>query len=138
MKSWLLLIFRLTRYSKVKGVSGVQNKQYPFKSPQYPTGCYSEDRGGCLAVFLCIIYFFLKLCWLCASNGKDDFIKNWGRCLAGIFVVVFVIGFFQPIFSHVPEVIFCVLFSSITVLWRLNADGVKEAHQCSLDDSSFN
>ena len=91
-----------------------------------------------LAVFLCIIYSFLKLCWLCASNGKDDFIKNWGRCLAGIFVVIFVIGFFQPIFSHVPEVIFCVLFSSITVLWRLNADGVQEAHQCSLDDSSFN
>ena len=55
--------------------------------------------------------------------------------LAGVFVVVFVIGFFQPIFSHVPEVIFCVLFSIITVLWRLNADGVQEAHQCSLDDS---
>jgi len=75
-----------------------------------------------LAFFVYIIFTFFKLCWSCASNGKDDFIKSGARCFAGVFIVLFATGLFHPIFSHVPEVLFCIVFSGITVLWRLNHD----------------
>jgi O-antigen ligase len=78
-----------------------------------------------LAFFLYILFVFLKMCWDIIKYGKDDFIKNWGRCFLAIFVLFFVIGFLQPVFSHVPENILCVIFSSVTVLWRFNNDLIK-------------
>jgi len=86
-----------------------------------------------LAFFLGILFVFFRMCWLFAICGKDDFIKNWGRCLAGAFVVILTIGLFQPIFSHVPEVLLCIIFSGITVLWRLNNNVAQNTHQHSLD-----
>ena len=73
-----------------------------------------------LAFFFYIIFNFFKMCWVCIKQGKDVFIKNWGRCIASACVAFLVIGFFQPIFSHMPEVILCTIFSMITVLWRIN------------------
>lgn len=75
-----------------------------------------------LVFFFYIIFIFFRMCWRCITHGKDDFIKNWGRCIASCFIAFFVIGLFQPVFSHMPEVILCIIFSMITVLWRLNND----------------
>jgi O-antigen ligase len=79
-----------------------------------------------LALFLYIMFVFFKMCWLCIRNGKDDFIKTWGRCMASAFVLFFVIGFFQPVFSHVPEVILWTMFAMITVLHHLNYELVAD------------
>ena len=73
-----------------------------------------------LAFFLYIIFSFFKMCLVCIKQGKDVFIKKWGRCMASACVAFLVIGFFQPIFSHMLEVILCTIFSLITVLWRIN------------------
>jgi hypothetical protein len=73
-----------------------------------------------LALFVYILFMSFKMCWNCIRNGKDDFIKRWGRCVASVFVVVIVIGNFEPFFSHVPEVVFYTSFAMMTILWRLN------------------
>ncbi len=73
-----------------------------------------------LLFFFYIMFVFFKMCWDIIKHGKDNCIKNWGRCLAAAFIAVFVIGLFQPIFSHMPEVVFCTIFSMTTVVWRLN------------------
>lgn len=73
-----------------------------------------------LLLFFYIIFVFFKMCWDIIKYGKDDFIKNWGYCLAAAFIAVSVIGLFQPIFSHMPEVVICTIFSMTTVVWRLN------------------
>jgi len=73
-----------------------------------------------LAFFFYIIFIFLKICRNIIRHGKDNFMKNWGRCLAACFIAVFTIGLFHPVFSHMPEVVFCTIFSMTTIIWRLN------------------
>jgi len=75
-----------------------------------------------LALFLYILFISFKMCWRCIRHGKDDFIKNWGSCVTGMFVVVIVIGIFEPFFSHVSEVVFYTIFAMITILWRINQE----------------
>jgi hypothetical protein len=74
------------------------------------------------ALFLYILFASFKMCWKCIRHGKDDFIKNWGRCIASVFVVVVVIGIFEPFFSHVPEVVFYTTFGMMTILWELDPE----------------
>lgn len=76
-------------------------------------------------LFLYIIFAFFKICWCCIKNGSDDFIKNWGRCIITSFFSFLFIGFFHPVFSHMPEVILCTIFAMMTILLRLNREGVK-------------
>lgn len=73
-----------------------------------------------LLLFLHTIYLFLKICRDYIKHGNDDFIKNWGRCIASCFVAFLVIGIGEPILNHIPEVVLCTLFSMVTILWRLN------------------
>ena len=71
-----------------------------------------------LALFVYILFISFKMCWNCIRHRKDDFIKNWGMCVASVFVVVIVIGIFEPFFSHVPEVVFYTMFAVITIIWK--------------------
>jgi len=75
-----------------------------------------------LAISIYIIFAFFKMCWDILKYGKDNFIKNCGRCLAAAFISFIVIGFFHPVFSHMPEVVFCTIFSMTTIVWNLNKD----------------
>ncbi len=75
-----------------------------------------------LVLFFYIIFVFFKMCWDIIKYGENNFLKNWGRCLAAAFIAVSVIGLFQPIFSHMPEVVICTMFSMVTIVWRLNAE----------------
>ncbi len=75
-----------------------------------------------IVLFFYIIFSYFKMAWSIVKHGKDDFAKNWGRCLAGAFFTFLVIGFFHPVFSHKPETILCVMFSMLTIVGRL--DGV--------------
>jgi len=75
-----------------------------------------------LALFLYIIFTFLRMCWKSTKYGKDDFIKNWGLCVTSAFIAFFVIGIFEPVFSHVHEVVLFTIFAMITILWRLNKE----------------
>ena len=79
-----------------------------------------------LVFFFYIIFVFLKMCWNIVRHGKDNFMKNWGQCLAACFVAVFTIGLFHPVFSHMPEVVFCTIFSMTTIIWRLNNEHLSK------------
>lgn len=78
-----------------------------------------------LVLFFYIIFVYCKMGWEIIKYGKGDFLKNWGRCLASAFIAVFIIGLFQPIFSHVPEVVICTIFSMTTIVWRLNNEPIS-------------
>jgi O-antigen ligase len=71
-----------------------------------------------LALFVYILFICFKICWKCIRHGKDDFIKRWGRCIASVFVVIVVIGNFEPFFSHVPEVVFYTILAITTIIWK--------------------
>jgi len=77
-----------------------------------------------LVFFSVVAFVFLKMCWNVIRDGKDIFLKNWGRCLAASFVAVFTIALFEPVFSHMPEVVLCTIFSMITIVYRLNAESI--------------
>jgi O-antigen ligase len=73
-----------------------------------------------------IVFVFFKMTWDVIKFGNKNVLKNWGRCLTAAFVAVLVVGQFQPIFSHMPEVVLCIIFSMVTVVWRLNDNVVKD------------
>ena len=75
-----------------------------------------------LALFLYIICVFGKMCVKSINDGKDYFIKSWGRCILSSFVGFFIIGIFEPSFSHLQETVFFTLFSMITIVWRLDEE----------------
>jgi O-antigen ligase len=72
-----------------------------------------------LALFLYILFVPFWISWSCIRQGKDDFMNHWGRCVISAFVAILVIGFFEPFFSHVPEVVFYTLLAMITIVWKL-------------------
>lgn len=72
------------------------------------------------ALFLCVIFVFFKMCWDIITNRKDNFVINWGRCLASGFFSFLIIGFFHPVFSHMPETVLCTMFSMLTIVYRFN------------------
>ena len=111
--------------------NGINLKEYNKRVPKkYRQGSIHNDphsmpfsiavRTGLIgfALFLYILFISFKMCWECIRHGKDDFIKNWGMCVASVFVVVIVIGIFEPFFSHVPEVVFYTTFAMITIIWK--------------------
>ena len=86
-----------------------------------------------LAFFLFIGFVFFKMNWNIVKYGKDEILRRWGLCLSAALIGVSIIGLFQPIFSHMPEVVFCIIFSMTTIIWRLNDPTAKDIHQRSLD-----
>ncbi len=86
-----------------------------------------------LAFFLFIGFVFFKMNWNIVKYGKDEILRRWGLCLVAALIGVSFIGLFQPIFSHMPEVVFCIIFSMTTIIWRLNDPTAKDIHQRALD-----
>jgi O-antigen ligase len=72
-----------------------------------------------LALFLYILFVPFRISWSRIRQGKDDFMNHWGKCVISAFVAVLVIGFFEPFFSHVPEVVFYTLLAMMTIVWKL-------------------
>jgi len=77
-------------------------------------------------LFFYVIFVFFKMCWDIIKYGNDDFIKNWGRCLAAAFFSFLFIGFFHPVFSHKPETILCAMFSMLTIVRRLDNERISK------------
>jgi O-antigen ligase len=77
-----------------------------------------------LAIFFYLIFIIGKMCMKSIKEGKDAFIKSWGNCLGSAFIGFFIIGIFEPTFSHMQETVFFTILSMITILWRLNEESV--------------
>ncbi|MFO7554349.1 MAG: O-antigen ligase family protein [Desulfobacterales bacterium] len=93
---------------------------------KYPHSIYTEiaSRVGIvgLIMFCCIIFVFFRMCWNTFRNGKETYIKEWGLCMLSAFTMFLFIGFFEPIFVHVTEVVLFLILSLGTIVWKLNAD----------------
>lgn len=70
-----------------------------------------------LGLFLWILFVPFRMAWQCMQDG-DPFIRRWGICLMAAFVAILTIGFFEPFFSHVPEVVFFLLMAMLTAVWH--------------------
>jgi len=75
-------------------------------------------------LFLYVLFVFGKMCVKSIKEGKDYFIKSWGRCVASAFVGFFILGIFEPSFSHLQETVFFTILSMTTILWRLNQESI--------------
>ena len=85
-----------------------------------------------LVLFLYVLFVFGKMCVKSIKEGKDYFIKSWGRCIVSAFVGFFIIGIFEPSFSHLQDTVFFTILSMTTILWRLNQESTcyPEASHC--------
>ncbi|MCD6486465.1 MAG: O-antigen ligase family protein [Syntrophobacterales bacterium] len=75
-----------------------------------------------LVLFLYILFVFCRMCWRVTKYGKDNFIRGWGLCVFSLMVMFFVSGFFETHCGHMTEVIFCIIFAMVTILWRLDTE----------------
>ncbi|MCK4823536.1 O-antigen ligase family protein, partial [bacterium] len=73
-----------------------------------------------LALFITILFVFVRMCWRCIRHGEDDFVKKWGLCIGSAFLAFLVIGMFEQIFHHITEVVLYTILSMGTILWRIN------------------
>ena len=72
--------------------------------------------------FLGVIFSFFRMLWQLRRNGASDDITSWANALFASGLTFFIIGFFEPVFSHYPESILCVIFAMGTILWRIHKE----------------
>jgi O-antigen ligase len=75
-----------------------------------------------IILFLGVMGSFFGMLWRLRQNGANDAIASWATAVFAAGVPFFIIGFFDPVFSHYPESILCVVFAMGTVLWRIHED----------------
>lgn len=75
-----------------------------------------------LALYLYIIFAFIRTGWKTIRHGRDDFIKSWGICLMAAFIAVFIQGMFENTHSGPPAIVLYAIFAMMTILWRLNME----------------
>jgi O-antigen ligase len=91
-----------------------------------------------LVLFLSILSVFAGMCWRCARNGADDFVRKWGLCIGSALLAFLVIGMFEQMFHHVAEMLLYTILAMGTIVWRIrmdtvwtiNTDPQKESHRC--------
>lgn len=77
--------------------------------------------------FLGIIFSFFRMLWQLRRNGASNDITSWANALFASGLTFFIIGFFEPVFSHYPESVLCVIFAMGTILWRIHENNTAVA-----------
>lgn len=75
-----------------------------------------------IILFFGIMFSFFGMLWLLKRSSGNDSIASWATTIFAAGLSFFVIGFFEPVFSHYPESVLCVIFAMGTILWRINED----------------
>lgn len=75
-----------------------------------------------IILFLGVMLSFFRMLWQFRKNGASDNTVSWVNAVMAAGVSFFIIGFFEPVFSHYPESVLCVIFAMGTILWRINED----------------
>lgn len=71
--------------------------------------------GFTLYVFF--VFSLFRMLWE-VGLSKDVFLRVWSLGLASSLVAYFIIGFFEPVFSHVHEFYFALMVSFTAILWK--------------------
>lgn len=75
-----------------------------------------------IILFLGIIFSFFRMLWQLRKNNESDNTVSLVNAVIAAGLSFFIIGFFEPVFSHYPESVLCVIFAMGTILWRINRD----------------
>lgn len=75
-----------------------------------------------IVLFFGVIFSFFRMLWQLKRHGENESIAPWATAVLASGIPFFIIGFFDPVFSHYPESIQCVIFAMGTILWRINED----------------
>lgn len=110
-----------------------------FNAPMDPHNIFISNaiRLGLvgLALYLFILFTFLRVSWKLAASGKDDYVRSWALFMAAAFCAYVVKGQFDESLSHVPAIIFYTTLALQTVLWTLNKESDQgHAISCPCSD----
>lgn len=72
--------------------------------------------------FAWFIFSFFRMVGALRRNGASGEITPWATTVFASGLAFFIIGFFEPVFSHYPESVLCVIFAMGTILWRIQED----------------
>lgn len=75
-----------------------------------------------IILFFWIIISFFRMLWLLMRKEVNDLVGAWATAVFAAGLSFFVVGFFEPVFSHYPESVLCVISAMGTILWRINKD----------------
>lgn len=68
------------------------------------------------------VFSFFRMLWQIKRNGANEGISSWATVLSASGLAIFIIGFFEPVFSHYPESVLCVIVAMGTILWRIHQE----------------
>lgn len=69
------------------------------------------------ALYLFFVFALFRMLWSMRLS-KDVFLRVWSFGVASSLVAYFIIGFFEPVFSHVHEFYFMLMVSLAAILWK--------------------
>ncbi len=73
-----------------------------------------------LALYIYILFTFVRVGWKKIRHGKDDFIRNRGLCIMAAFVGIFIQGIFADGMFGPQAIVLYTIFAMMTILWHLN------------------
>ncbi len=76
-----------------------------------------------LLFFCWFIFTFFRMGRVLRRDGASGEIMRWSAAVFASGLSFFVIGFFEPVFSHYSESILCLILAMGTILWRIREDG---------------
>jgi O-antigen ligase len=74
-----------------------------------------------------VIFSFFRMLWQMRRNDASDGIASWATALFAAGLSFFIIGFFEPVFSHYSESVLCVIFAMGTIVWRIREENKASA-----------
>lgn len=69
------------------------------------------------ALYVFFVFSLFRMLWKVRLSG-DVFLRVWSLGVASSLVAYFIIGFFEPVFSHVHEFYFVLMVSLVSILWK--------------------
>ncbi|MFA7347224.1 MAG: O-antigen ligase family protein [Desulfurivibrionaceae bacterium] len=73
------------------------------------------------ALYMFFVFSLCRMLWE-VRLSQDVFPRVWSLGVASALVAYFIIGFFEPVFSHVHEFYFALMVSLVVALWKQHKD----------------
>lgn len=76
-------------------------------------------------LFMIFVFQLFKMLWSAGRSG-DHFLRVWSVGLGCSLISYFIIGFFEPVFSHMHEFNLTILIAFVSIVWRQRPSVVKD------------